>query len=336
MQHPWSSTQALQACAEQIGATLASSTHDRDNTEGVNYWKKIQAHYEQGNKAKWMTNWAGIFVSALRTLRMRALMVARHLSLLDISGRQSLHPSEVSEDIGTAGEARGSSLRTSSLKTFILHLHLLLVYSELMNTFTYGFPIRRMTLHEKRGIGKLSAFFFNEAIDLSEDESFAEKSSTVKFEVRFMVGKSLEKIASTLQDESYLLCNASQGATTRKYEAYMAEAISSYSKALAEAPKASDKAVKQIDVGGSSHGSLEVLYRLHATRLKVITTAVLRSKEECSIAENEGVRLTSTAWFNSLNKPNASASLRNQVWSLLADCCDGRFAGRVSFNFIRF
>ena len=55
-----------------------------------------------------------------------------------------------------------------------------------MNTFTFGFPIRRMTLHEKRSIGKLSSFFFNEAIDLSEDEKFSEKSSTVKFEVRFM------------------------------------------------------------------------------------------------------------------------------------------------------
>lgn len=151
-----------------------------------------------------------------------------------------------------------------------------------------------------------------------------------------MVGKSLEKISSTLQDESYLLCNAIQGETSRrKYEAYMAEALASYSKALAEASKASDKATpKQIDVGGSSHGSLEVLYRLHATRLKVITTAALRSKEECSIAEKEGIRLASTAWFNSLNKPNASASLRNQVWSLLADCCDGRFANRVSFLFL--
>ena len=109
MQHPWSSTQALQACAEQIGAALPSSTRDCDATEGVDYWKKIQANYEQGNKAKWMTSWAGIFISALRTLRMRALMVARHLSLVNSSGRQSLHPSEVSEDIGTAGEAHGRS-----------------------------------------------------------------------------------------------------------------------------------------------------------------------------------------------------------------------------------
>ena len=74
----------------------------------------------------------------------------------------------------------------SSLNTFISHLYFLPVYSELMNTFTFGFPIRRMTLHEKRSIGKLSSFFFNEAIDLSEDEKFSEKSSTVKFEVRFM------------------------------------------------------------------------------------------------------------------------------------------------------
>jgi len=149
------------------------------------------------------------------------------------------------------------------------------------------------------------------------------------------VGKSYEKIASTLQDESYLLCDSSQDATSRKYETCMAEALSSYSKALAEAAKVSDNsAMKQIDVGGSSHGSLEVLYRLHATRLKVIMTAVFRSSEECSLAEKEGVRLSSTVWFNSLNKPNASASLRYQVWSLLADCCDGRFTSRVFFCFL--
>lgn len=107
LQHPWSSTKSLQNCAEQIGAALANSTHDRDDTKGVDQWKKIQVNYEQGSKAKWMTNWAGIFISALRTLRMRALMVARHLSsLITISGRQSLYPSEVSEDIGTAGETR--------------------------------------------------------------------------------------------------------------------------------------------------------------------------------------------------------------------------------------
>jgi hypothetical protein len=94
-----------------------------------------------------------------------------------------------------------------------------------------------------------------------------------------MIGKGFEKIASTVQDEIYAL--ESEGdCRTRLYETVMNESILNYSKALAEAQKAeqSSGGADKTHTGGSSHGALECLYRLHASRFKVLLSAIRRAR----------------------------------------------------------
>eukprot|EP00573_Skeletonema_grethae_P004142 CAMPEP_0201708390 /NCGR_PEP_ID=MMETSP0578-20130828/55400_1 /ASSEMBLY_ACC=CAM_ASM_000663 /TAXON_ID=267565 /ORGANISM="Skeletonema grethea, Strain CCMP 1804" /LENGTH=91 /DNA_ID=CAMNT_0048197203 /DNA_START=6 /DNA_END=278 /DNA_ORIENTATION=+ len=86
-------------------------------------WRDIESIFEQGEYTSWANAWAGMFVTALRTMRMKALRVARYLAKKKLG---KMHPSEVSEDIGTA------------------------LYGDLMASTVYGFPMQHMSNHEKR------------------------------------------------------------------------------------------------------------------------------------------------------------------------------------------
>ena len=73
----------------------------------------------------------------------------------------------------------------------------------------------------------------------------------------------------------------------------MGKAISVYAKALAEATKLEEAGSSLPDqAGGSCHGSTELLYRLHASRLKCLIRAVSRNENEREQAELEALRLT--------------------------------------------
>jgi len=131
-----------------------------------------------------------------------------------------------------------------------------------------------------------------------------------------MVGKAFEKIASTFIDETY-----SEDNSVRSYETNMVSALESYSSALYDANGADSKNVgtDKSRVGGSSHGSTEILYRLHATRLKVIISAIRKSIGERHVAEREAIRIASLHWFDESNRSSPSAGTREKIWDILAD-----------------
>jgi len=253
-------------------------------------WKEVESKIGAGKHVMWANAWAGMFVTALRTMRMKALLVARYLAKKSQGG---MHPSEVSEDLGTA------------------------LYGDLMASTVYGSKIHPMTQHEKRKIAESSIFYFQEAVQLSASNDYTPKSQTVVWEVQFMIGKCYEKIASTMREEKY----ASSG--SRMYEAVMVDAISNYFKAYTEAKKAElTNGSSDTTKGGSSHGALECLYRLHASRFKILLYAVKRAKEECDLAEQEAFRVTSTAWFDESNQ-SATTGVRGKTWDIFSDCVDG-------------
>jgi len=309
MKYSWSIFSSLQACAKDIGSTFAQ---DQENTEGPNIdgqnsdylcWKKIESKFHEGNYVHWANSWAGLFIMALRTMRARALLVARYLAK---KGQKGMHPSEVSEDIGTA------------------------LYGDLMASTVYGYPMQVMTLYEKRQIAEHSLLALQEAIQLSTSSDYTQKSQTICWEIQFMTGKCYEKIASTLREEMYSLNCTEDARPARSYETIMTTAIRNYSKAFAGAQKAeqSSGGPDKSCIGGSSHGALECLYRLHASRFKVLVSAIRRVREECELAELEAFRITSVAWFDESNQ-SSSDGVRGNTWDIFADCVDCEFCSRL-------
>ena len=71
--------------------------------------------------------------------------------------------------------------------------------------------------------------------------------------------------------------------------------------------------------GGSSHGVLEAFYRLHASRLKCLISAVAKSDDEREFAEQEALRLTECHWFRNPENTKEDSSLRQRLWDVLED-----------------
>ena len=103
----------------------------------------------------------------------------------------------------------------------------------------------------------------------------------------------------------------------------MTEAIRNYAAALIDAQKIeqSSGSYDRTCVGGSSHGSTEVLYRLHASRFKVLLSAIRRMKEERELAELEAFRITSVTWYD--DQSSYSNEIRGKTWDVFADSVEG-------------
>jgi len=297
IQYPWSNLNSLRDCSKHVESSLSpvSGSENESETVDLHVWREIESMFEKAEYAKWANAWAGMFVTALRTMRMKALRVARYLAKKKLG---NMHPSEVCEDIGTA------------------------MYGDLMASTVYGFPIQGMSDHEKRAIAEGTKFYFEEAIESSKSGDYACDSKTESWEVQFMIGKCCEKIASTLREEIYPTDDEQQ---KRLYETTMIEAIQNYSVALSDAQKVEKAGGGQDNKnGGSSHGSREVLYRLHATRFKTLLSAIRQAVQERELAEMEAYRISSTAWFDESNKVQTSVDdVRSQTWDLYVDCVQG-------------
>ena len=102
----------------------------------------------------------------------------------------------------------------------------------------------------------------------------------------------------------------------------MKEAMSCYAKSLEEAHGIEKQGgLADIQGGGSGHGSTEVLYRLHASRLKCLLWAVDRNEHDRDVAEREALRLTTVHWYREEHRKNWSdeSDVRDLVWAVLSD-----------------
>jgi hypothetical protein len=148
-----------------------------------------------------------------------------------------------------------------------------------------------------------------------------------------------EKIAKTYQDEKFTI--SADGLTTvRLYESHTAKALESYAASLAKAEKLEKNGDLIVDQqGGSSHGSSESLYRLHATRLKCLISAVDRQEDERDLAELEALRLTEVHFFSQSatgeesGSPSSPASIRDRVWRVVVDVVEAFIHCRKEHSF---
>ena len=127
-----------------------------------------------------------------------------------------------------------------------------------------------------------------------------------------------EKIASTYVREAY------HPSKSRQYEQHMTLAFESYSSALTQAQTIeNDGGVTAGMEGGSSHGVTELLYRLHASRLKCLLNAVSHTNlDVLSNSETEALKLCEKFWFQTPEKSPEdieNESVRDRVWNVLAD-----------------
>lgn len=116
----------------------------------------------------------------------------------------------------------------------------------------------------------------------------------------------------------------------RQFELHMKEALRCYRAAHDEEPDSETG-----EAGGSSHGSTEVFYRLHASRLKCLIAAGSASEDERDEAEREALRLCELHWFNTPGDLDSieSTPVRERVWNVLTDIVSALVKCRTEHSF---
>lgn len=116
--------------------------------------------------------------------------------------------------------------------------------------------------------------------------------------------------------------NASDPLYRRMYERRMRLSLDSYALSL-DGAKVIEKSggLTTERKGGSSHGVAEIVYRLHASRLKCIISALEVPVDERELAEREALRLAESHWFNKTdgNSSETQTTIRGRLWTALAD-----------------
>jgi len=305
MNNAWSSFSSLRNCIATLkkGSKVEIDVHSGRKKSAVNFWAEIDSKYDEGNFLEWQEACGGIFVSALRNLSVRLNCVALYIiqSKSNNSSEDHVLMSEMCESLGNA------------------------FYSELMASQNYGWPMRTVTSKKKRDLAVMANVCFQAAIKHADDsvETDDDNENHCTWDLLFMIGKCDEKIAGTYNQQAFVKQTEAEPCKTRLYEDYMGAAILVYSQALLQVTKL-EEAGGQLQAGGSGHGSTEILYRLHASRLKCLIHAVSRNEEERGHAELEALRLTEKCCFKELDsKFITKKDIRERIWIVLADVVDG-------------
>lgn len=90
----------------------------------------------------------------------------------------------------------------------------------------------------------------------------------------------------------------------------------------------SDGNTLEFQGGGSSHGITEMVYRLHASRLKTLLAAVKSVRHERNYFISEALRITSKHWFNKAPDGFEDMDLNDQLWEVFCDVVDAIASAR--------
>lgn len=301
----WSSYSSLKECSAKVGEKLiqADAVSQQEKAISSVVLKQIESNHEKGDFLGWQEAWGGIYVFALRHLALRFMSVALFV-LRTKENKKDLDEVMVSEIC----EAIGVSL-----------------YSDLMASQRYGWPMDQMTSVRKRDLANAAKVCFQTACTIVENSSDKDDDSQGKatWDLLFMIGKCQEKIAWTYKRASYQKVS-NNVPPARLYETHMEAALRQYADALQQAKKIEVDGGQLADqAGGSAHGSVEVLYRLHASRLKCLIHSVSRSADEIELSELEALRLTEKFTFSDKIQTTASDNTRDRVWTVFADVVQG-------------
>lgn len=296
--HNWSSFSSLECCAKEVSEYVQTKV----STEGLNFhcrtWNDVAALYEKEDYIRWQVAWGGIFVSALRKMAVRCLCLAIFLAhkYRQIGPSKAVLLSEIYEALGT------------------------MFYSGISGSQNYGYPNYVMTESQRRDLAKGSKICFQYAAEVVGSKSENEnEDSRETWDLLFMIGKCHEKIAGSYTEENFILSmDPKTNITLRKYEYHMRQALGQYATALEQAEEVERNGGMLEKAGGSSHGSIELLYRLHSSRLKCLLVGVSAQEDYREIAETEGLRLAEVHWYGSTPE-NPDDTIRDRVWNVLSD-----------------
>ena len=110
----------------------------------------------------------------------------------------------------------------------------------------------------------------------------------------------------------------------------MKEALSAYLSALHQNPP------NQVEHGGgSSHLKFEIVYRLHASRLKCLLVAAVAGEDERALAEEEALRLTEGSFHSQsdLQIGDGESGTRERIRKVLADIVAALARCRIDQSF---
>lgn len=294
--YQWSSLSSLTQLSDFVllGDENSHSTGEDEVKAFMSQVKKeIHEMQDKGRLAEWQQAWGGMFVTALKKMAMRCMCLAIYLFHKNSSAMRARDKDLIPEIFETMG---------------------MTLYSCLLGSQTYGYPMHVTSAKRKRQVAEASRACFQRAIDLAKSAPDGEDSDT--WDLVFIIGKCHEKIASTYKSETYQCADsATDSKPKRVFEQLMSKALDSYCNALDDKPQVDTEA------GGSSHGVTEIFYRLHASRLKCLLESAVASEGERAMAEEEALRLTEKHWFSPPSDPSAleKTPVRDRVWNVLAD-----------------
>ena len=241
--------------------------------------------------ANTFTSFQGIgykFVSALRLIRFRCYQMTLYLSKqkeASLIGIESSMYSEYAENFATS--------EYDSVSFY--------------DTKICDFEVRERSMNALR--------LFQAALD-SLQSSITNDCYAATWESLFMIGKCYEKVSSTLTKEKF------QEAQTREYEQIMIAAMESYRTAHSDAEKNKEEG-NSGQGGGSSHGIQELVYRIHATRLKVLIAAIQVPLAELDLSLKEATRICEMCPFEPESIDDVNQSRHEKLWSLFVDAIRG-------------
>jgi hypothetical protein len=162
MRYSWSSFSSLLTCAAEIGNQSLSEVDEA-------ILREIGSLYQAGDYLEWQSVWGGIFISALRKLSLRFMCLALYV----LESKKS-------------GGTEDTVLRSELCETAGISL-----YTDLMASQSYGYPMHEMGAKRKRDIATASKNCFQAAADIvavpSENDDSSEDRAT--WDLVFMIGK---------------------------------------------------------------------------------------------------------------------------------------------------
>jgi hypothetical protein len=178
----WCSFSSLESCSAEVGQELMNITKeyepDADDQRAgfrLQVWKEIERLREKGDYVLWQQAWGSLFVVALREINFRCECLALY-SL----AKQSVDLSDKSARVHEICESLGIAL-----------------YSELMGSQVYGYPLKIMTDHEKRQVAEAARICFSTANGIYSGDQDERRFA---WDLLFMIGKvsSMVSFASKL------------------------------------------------------------------------------------------------------------------------------------------
>lgn len=325
VRYTWSSLESLKSLSQAVLSGYRDDIIELQGNEEtpsfeLQVWNEIELLRLKADHNAWQQAWGGLFVSALRTLGSRCAQLAIY----------SLHKRKADEDLQIV-----LSEITESMGIFF--------YTDLMASQLYGYPMRLLTSFNKRQIAEASLACFERSVETACSKDEVLRTS---WDLKLMIGKVRttlrmalfnviflsyfflifldsqchEKIANTYWGEELSVSAENDSSRMRKYEYHMSKALNSYNASLIEArdlESANELIVE--GTGGSSHGSAEPLYRLHASRLKCLVRAINWCESTRDLAELEALRITECFWYAKEPNPDDQRSIRDRVWDVLVD-----------------